>query len=47
MPVQSAEKLGHRWSLHADSPCSPPGPMRMLQTAVTRRTRNNEQIGTH
>ncbi len=45
MPVGSAVRAGHRVSLHADSPMYPPGPLGLVQTAVTRRTRRGEQLG--
>jgi len=45
MPVGSAARAGHRVSLHADSPMYPPGPLGLVQTAVTRRTRCGEQLG--
>lgn len=44
MPVGTALRLGHRASLHADSPMYPPEPFRLMQTAVTRRARNGEAI---
>ena len=40
----AALRAGHRVSLHADSPMYPPEPFRLMQTAVTRRTRNGEPI---
>jgi len=45
MPVGSAVRGGHRVSLHADSPMFPPGPLHLIGTAVTRRTRRGDQIG--
>jgi predicted amidohydrolase YtcJ len=44
MPVGTAVRLGHRVSLHADSPMYPPEPLRLVRTAVTRLTRNGDQI---
>ena len=44
MPVGSALAAGHRVSLHADSPMYPPEPLRLVRTAVTRRSRHGEQI---
>ncbi len=44
MPVGSALRAGHRVSLHADSPMYPPEPLRLMRTAVTRRTRTGERI---
>lgn len=44
MPVGSAARAGHRVSLHADSPMYPPGPLSLVQTAVTRRMRNGQQL---
>lgn len=45
MRVGSAVRAGHRVSLHADSPMFPPGPLSLVRTAVTRRTRSGEQLG--
>ena len=45
MPVGSAVRAGHRVSLHADSPMFPPGPLSLMRTAVTRRTRQGETLG--
>jgi hypothetical protein len=45
MPVGSAVRAGHRVSLHADSPMFPPGPLALVRTAVTRRTRSGEPLG--
>ena len=45
MPVGSAVRAGHRVSLHADSPMFPPGPLSLVRTAVTRRTRRGETLG--
>lgn len=45
MPVGSAVRAGHRVSLHADSPMFPPGPLSLVRTAVTRRTRRGDQLG--
>jgi predicted amidohydrolase YtcJ len=45
MPVGTALALGHRVSLHADSPMYPPEPFRLMRTAVTRRARGGERIG--
>jgi predicted amidohydrolase YtcJ len=44
MPVGSAVAKGHRVSLHADSPMYPPEPLRLVRTAVTRRSRHGEPI---
>lgn len=45
MPIGSAVRAGHRVSLHADSPMFPPGPLGLVRTAVTRRTRRGEPLG--
>lgn len=45
MPIATSEKEGLRNSLHNDSPMYPAEPMKLLRTAVTRMTRNNEIIG--
>ena len=45
MPIGTAVRAGHRVSLHADSPMYPPGPLGLMQTAVTRRTRTGERLG--
>ncbi len=47
MPIGTAVRAGHRVSLHADSPMYPPGPLGLVQTAVTRRTRTGEVLGAH
>ncbi|RJP26420.1 MAG: amidohydrolase [Candidatus Abyssobacteria bacterium SURF_5] len=44
-PVGAAEKRGLLNSLHNDSPMYPVEPFRLIQTAVTRKTRNGETIG--
>jgi predicted amidohydrolase YtcJ len=44
MPIGSAVAAGHRVSLHADSPMYPPEPFRLMQTAVTRKTRLGDVI---
>lgn len=35
-PAGACDKAGLRFTLHTDSPCSPIGPLRLIQTAVTR-----------
>jgi predicted amidohydrolase YtcJ len=45
MPVASAHALGHRVSLHADSPMYPPEPFRLVRTAVSRLARSGKTIG--
>ncbi len=45
MPVGTAVRLGHRVSLHTDSPMYPPEPLRLMRTVVTRRTRTGEKLG--
>jgi len=44
MPIGSALRLGHRVSLHADSPMYPPEPFRLMRTAVTRRSRSGARV---
>ncbi len=44
MPVGTAHRLGHRVSLHADSPMYPAGPLRLAATAVGRRTRRGDRL---
>ena len=44
MPVGTAVRAGHRVSLHADSPMYPPGPLGLVRTAVTRRTRCGDKL---
>ncbi len=44
MPVGSALRAGHRASLHSDNPATPLDPMRVLQTAVARRTRERQIV---
>jgi len=45
MPIGTAVRFGHRNSLHNDSPMYPAEPFKLLRTAVTRKTRNDELIG--
>jgi predicted amidohydrolase YtcJ len=47
LPVNSTRKEGLYYSLHADAPMYPEEPLSMLQTAVTRKTREGEIIGPH
>ncbi|MCH8815235.1 MAG: amidohydrolase [Chloroflexi bacterium] len=44
MPMGSAVRSGHRISMHTDSPMYPPDPLKLMRTAVTRKTRSGEQI---
>ncbi len=44
-PVGAAQKSGLRNSLHNDSPMYPAEPFKLMQTAVTRMTRNGKVIG--
>jgi predicted amidohydrolase YtcJ len=45
MPMAAAYQAGLRSSLHNDSPMFPSDPLILMQTAVTRKTRNGEVIG--
>lgn len=36
MPMATALRLGHRATIHTDTPCSPLGPLRAMRVAVTR-----------
>lgn len=45
LPLNSALKNGLQISLHADAPMYPEVPLSLLQTAVTRQTRQGEIIG--
>ena len=45
MPVADANRHGLRGSLHNDSPMYPAEPFKLMRTAVTRKTRNNQVIG--
>ena len=36
-PVAACVKAGLPFTLHTDAPCSPPGPLALISTAVTRR----------
>jgi predicted amidohydrolase YtcJ len=45
MPFGSAMQMGHRNSLHNDSPMYPAEPFKLMRTAVTRQTRKGEVIG--
>ncbi len=47
LPLGSAKKNGLYFSLHADSPMYPEEPLSLLQTAVTRATREGIVIGPH
>ena len=47
MPVNSAKKAGHRFTLHTDSPSSPIGVLRMMRVAVTRKTRSGKYVLGH
>ncbi|MFP6640758.1 MAG: amidohydrolase, partial [Myxococcota bacterium] len=47
MPIGSALSMGHRVSLHADSPMYPPEPFRLMRTAITRQTRKGDTIAAH
>lgn len=42
MPIGSAIKAGHRVSLPADWPMFPPGPFKLMRTAITRTSRNGD-----
>ncbi|MFQ5471940.1 MAG: amidohydrolase [Dehalococcoidia bacterium] len=44
MPMGSAVRSGHRISMHTDSPMYPPDPLKLMRTAVTRKTRTGEEI---
>jgi len=44
-PIGAAESRGLRSSLHNDSPMYPAEPLRLMRSAVTRKTRNGEIIG--
>ena len=44
MQIGTAQKYGHRCSLHNDSPMYPAEPLRLMRTAITRKTRNSELI---
>jgi predicted amidohydrolase YtcJ len=45
LPVNSTGKEGMYYSLHADAPMYPEEPLSLLQTAVTRKTREGDLIG--
>jgi hypothetical protein len=47
LPVNSTGMEGLYYSLHADAPMYPEEPLSLLQTAVTRKTREGEAIGPH
>jgi hypothetical protein len=36
-PAGACRREGLPFTLHTDAPCSPPGPLRLIETAVTRR----------
>ncbi len=43
-PAGACVKEGIRFTLHTDSPCSPIGPLRLVQTAVTRRCEFDDTV---
>ncbi len=45
MQIGTAKKLGHHNSLHNDSPMYPAEPLRLIRTAITRKTRKGGVIG--
>ncbi len=45
MPIATALALGHRATLHSDNPATPIAPMRVLQTAVSRKPRSADPGG--
>lgn len=47
LPVGSTGKAGIMYSLHADAPMYPEEPFSLLQTAVSRKTREGEILGSH
>eukprot|EP00918_Siedleckia_nematoides_P066161 GHVU01143863.1.p1 GENE.GHVU01143863.1~~GHVU01143863.1.p1 ORF type:complete len:128 (+),score=7.62 GHVU01143863.1:22-384(+) len=40
--MNTAKTVGLRWTVHSDSPCTPLGPFRVMQTCVTRCCRQGE-----
>ena len=44
MPVASAFKAGHRATLHADSPGTRIGPLRVMQTAIMRQPERSTEV---
>ena len=44
MPLGSATRGGHKWTVHSDSPVVPLNPLRTLQTAVTRVMRGTTEV---
>ncbi len=47
MPINSAKKAGHRFTIHTDSPSSPIGVLREMRVAVTRQTRSGKYVLGH
>ena len=47
LPVNSTKKSGVRFSLHADAPMYEEDPLSLLQTAVTRKTREGTTLGSN
>ena len=47
MPINSAKKAGHRFTIHTDSPSSPIGVLREMRVAVTRKTRSGKYVLGH
>jgi predicted amidohydrolase YtcJ len=45
MPLGTAVRSDHRISLHADSPMYPAKPLSLVRTAVTRETRDGDELG--
>ena len=47
LPVEEADRNSLIYSLHADQPMFPSEPLSLLHTAVNRRTKEGDYIGTH
>ena len=44
-PAAACVKAGLPFTLHTDGPCSPPGPLALISTAVTRKLHNRQYRG--
>jgi len=47
LPLLSAQNKGLKYSLHADQPMFESNPLRLIQTAVERQTKEGDTLGLH
>lgn len=45
LPIRSAEKSGIRFTLHADQPMYSEDPLSLMETSISRKTRNGNSLG--